>query len=255
MKRLILSALFVACQTAAANAQNCLWPTEKAAFEIVTLKNTLMVAALSCQRTDEYNDFVLRFQPFMQSQQSVVDRYFSRIGGAAGRAQEDGFMTQLSNDESQQGLTMGVQYCAGAAALFNEVLSVADQVALTAIAAQNAPENGGPLMCAGRPAPPAPLAPPPPPVGLEQERQASLRAAQPTIVASSDNQAGALPAPPPPPPHIISGWTAPAMVSATPLPGNAPVSRSVARKTSHYAAAPVKRAKPAAKPVITVVQI
>lgn len=282
MNRVILSVLFVACQCSVAVAQDvtappCLWPKEKAAFEIVTLKNTLMVAALSCGQDNDYNDVMTRFQPFMTAEQTVVDGYFERVGGQGGRAQEDGFITQLSNDASQEGDTLGDGYCSGAAALFDAVLSVPDDTALQALADQNEPQQGGPDTCGTQVATAAPgpdhenerddqpaLAPPDAPAAIPTPPVASPAppAGQAANLAAEMPQAA--PIKPAAPPRIITGWTPPAPVSAVPLPGSSALVADhqptpALRKPEHrlYVAAhhAVPAAKPAVKPTMTVVQI
>jgi len=235
MNRLILSVLFAACQVAAAAARNagpCLAPHEKAAFEIVALKTTLMVAALSCGESHAYNDMMTRFLPFMRAQQAAVDGYFQRVNGPDGRAREDGFMTQLANDASQEGAGLGDGYCGGAAALFDAVLSLPDQAALQALADREAPAQGGPASCGMR-----------------------VAAAAPAPGAES-REDHAVPRP------VITGWAPPAPLAAVKLPGSSPLAagrQAAPRKPVHglYAAArrATSAAKPVAKPVLAVVQI
>jgi len=264
MNRVILSVLFAAYQVSAAAAQSdaapCLYSNEKAAFEIVTLKNTLMVAALSCGQTNAYNDVMTRFQPFMQAQQAVVDAYFQRVSGAGGRQQEDGFMTQLSNDASQEGDTLGDGYCGGAAALFDAVLSVPDQTALQALADQNEPEQGRSDLCGTQVAAAAPV-----PNAGNQEQNDQPALAPPPAYGGQANLAAEVPpppVPPVPPPRIVTNWSPPAPVSAVPLPGSSALvaaHQPALHKPGRHLYAVTHRAVPAAKPVakpgMTVVQI
>ena len=262
MKRLLVSALFVVSQFGNAQAQNCVFANERAAFELVALKNTLMVAALSCGENNEYNDFMTRFQPYMATQQSVMDHYFQRMNGGTAQTDEDEFLTALSNEESQESLDMGPQYCPGAGALFDQILSLRDEGALQSFAASNAPAQGGPGICG---APAAPALPPPEPVvlpGPPASGPAPAAASQASIAQRASEELVVSPDP---------AWQPPAKLQRTPLrpPPGVQVAQagkpgfSFSRRAPHYAiparhvpSAPATApAKPAAKPAVTIVQI
>lgn len=135
MRRFFLSSLFVLGFGGTACGQSCVWPTEKTAFQVIGLKNSLMVAALSCKADDSYNRFMGKYQAVLLDQQRVIDRYFVRGFGLAGQQQEDVFMTRLANEQSDDSLAKGAAYCAGAADEFREVMGLPDAETLTAFAA------------------------------------------------------------------------------------------------------------------------
>jgi hypothetical protein len=265
MKRLLVSALFVVSQFGNAQAQNCVFANERAAFELVALKNTLMVAALSCGENNEYNDFMTRFQPYMATQQSVMDHYFQRMNGGTAQADEDEFLTALSNEESQESLNMGPQYCPGAGALFDQILSLRDEGALQSFAATNAPAQGGPGICgATASAPAAPALPPPEPVvlpgppasGPAPAASSQAASSQASIAQRASEELVVSPDP---------AWQPPAKLQRTPLhpPPGVQVAQagkpgfSFSRRTPHYAipARHVPSAPAPAKPAVTIVQI
>jgi len=263
MKRLLLSAVFVVSQFPNAQAQNCVFANERAAFELVALKNTLMVAALSCGQNNEYNDFMTRFQPYLATQQSVMDHYFARMNGGTAQTDEDTFLTALSNEESQESLTMGPQYCPGAGALFDQILSLRDEGALADFAAANAPAQGGPDMCGAAPSgdPATPALPPPQPVVLPTPPAAGPAPIQPNTIAQRASEELVVSPDP--------AWHPPAKLQSAPL--TAPPGARVAEtgkpaftfphRTPHYAT-PARHipttpslAKPPTKPPVTIVQI
>jgi Tfp pilus assembly protein PilE len=150
MKQVFLSALFAVGFGGSACAQSCVWPSEKSAFEVVGLKNELMVAALSCRAEGSYNQFVGKYQAALQDDQGVLDRYFVRNGGLAGRQQEDGYMTRIANEESGASLAKGAAFCTGAAVEFREVLKLPDAQTLTAFAAGDGDRDVAAMtVCAG----------------------------------------------------------------------------------------------------------
>jgi hypothetical protein len=152
MKKFLLSVAFATGFGGAACGQTCVWPSEKTAFEVVGLQNSLMVAALSCQADDSYNKFMSKYQAALSQQRAVLDRYFVRAGGLAGRQQEDGFMTRLANEHSSESLSQGPAYCAGTTTEFREVLGLPDVETLTAFASGNGgPEVAAMAVCDGTP--------------------------------------------------------------------------------------------------------
>jgi hypothetical protein len=129
-----------------------MWPSEKTAFEVVGLQNSLMVAALSCKADESYNRFMVKFQPVLVVQQGVMDRYFVREGGLAGRQLEDGFMTRLANEHSAESLAKGAGYCTGMATAFREVLGLPDLSRLAAFATgDGGAELASMAVCEGTP--------------------------------------------------------------------------------------------------------
>ena len=107
-----------------ASGQTCMKPAEQQAFHVIALKSSLMVGALSCSQSDQYDEFMTRFQPHILAEQHVVDSYFRRAGGLAGQAQEDDYVTLLANTQSQAGISQGAGFCRAAAAAFQQVLGL-----------------------------------------------------------------------------------------------------------------------------------
>jgi hypothetical protein len=152
MTRFLCSLLFVVGFGGTACGQSCVWPEEKTAFEVIGLQNSLMVAALSCKADHSYDAFMGKFQGVLQDDQGVMDRYFVRVGGLAGRQQEDAYMTQLANEQSGVSLAKGAAYCAGAATKFREVMGLPDAGTLAAFAVGDEDKQVAAMaVCAGTP--------------------------------------------------------------------------------------------------------
>lgn len=94
------------------------------AFNVVGLKSALMVAALSCNQQDKYDAFMGAFQPHVLAEQHVMDGYFRQIGGRAGQAQEDNFVTLLANNQSVTGIAQGSAFCLNNQAEFQQVMAL-----------------------------------------------------------------------------------------------------------------------------------
>ncbi len=136
MRRFLLSVLLAATYGGTAMAQ-CMRPAEEQAFNIIGLKSSLMVGALSCSQRDQYDSFMTEFQPHILAEQHIMDSYFRRIGGHYGQAREDDYVTLLANSQSENGIAEGAAYCAADAAVFKQVLALQTVASLDAYAASN----------------------------------------------------------------------------------------------------------------------
>ncbi len=82
------------------------------AFNVISLKSALMVAALSCADQPKYDAFMTRFQPHVLAAQHVMDAYFHKASGPmSGQQMEDNFITLLANNQSISGIGQGRIFC------------------------------------------------------------------------------------------------------------------------------------------------
>ena len=124
MRRLIISLLLATSYGSAAMAGGCMRSAEQQAFNIIGLKSSLMVAALSCSQRDQYDTFMTEFQPHILAEQHVMDSYFRRTGGHYGQAREDDYVTLLANSQSEAGITEGAVTCKNDSQMFQQVLAL-----------------------------------------------------------------------------------------------------------------------------------
>lgn len=108
--RLLLGGL-AALLAGPAIAQSCLQPAERTAFEVRALQSKLMVTALACGRDADYNAFVRKFQGELAASYRGIQGHFRRTAGNAHQRELDGFITQLANAHSQDGIRAGSQFC------------------------------------------------------------------------------------------------------------------------------------------------
>lgn len=156
MRKLLTATLAVALLAGPAGAQ-CLRPAEQNALDVTWLKSQLMVTSLSCQKQDQYNAFIRRFQPEMAAQDRAMNAYFTRTGGRRAAAARDDYVTQLANSQSQTSLKQGTQFCDRNVAIFDEVMALRDAHELGDFAAAKGivqPINA--TSCTGLPEPVAP---------------------------------------------------------------------------------------------------
>ncbi len=120
-----LTALAFAFSPLAATAAETCKPTsdEKSVF-MRSLQTDLMVAALTCSTSDQYNTFIHQFQSVLKTDADHLRGYYKKRRGKAGAEELNTFVTHLANDESERSIQQGQSaYCDNAAKLFQTVLA------------------------------------------------------------------------------------------------------------------------------------
>jgi len=136
--RFLAAGLAAALLASPAVAQTCVQPAEKAAFDVRALQSQLMVAALTCGQEDQYNAFVNRYKNELGGAYRGINAHYRRTAGARGQSSLDGYITQLANAQSQDGIRQGSNFCRNVAPLFTAALAVpANSEALATLAVQN----------------------------------------------------------------------------------------------------------------------
>lgn len=116
------------------NAPVCVRPPEKAAFEMSTLKSHLTVTAIQCHAEERYNEFVLKYRPDLAGGEKVLSSYFARAYGRRAQSQQDDYITQLANAQSQFAVRSGTLYCPQNIGMFDQVMTVKTGAELPAFA-------------------------------------------------------------------------------------------------------------------------
>ncbi len=95
------------------------------AFNVISLKSALMVAALSCDDQPQYDAFMSTFQPHVLAEQHVIDAYFYKASGPySGQKMEDNFITLLANNQSVSGIAQGRTFCLNSRAEYTAVAAL-----------------------------------------------------------------------------------------------------------------------------------
>ena len=133
--RVLVSGLLALALTGNVAAAQCVRPGDYPAFDVMALKTKLMVTALTCSADEKYNAFVMRYRPELVSQDKALSSFFSRAHGRRARQQQDDYVTQLANSQSQIGLTQGSLFCRYNLGTFDEVMALRSGAELTDFAA------------------------------------------------------------------------------------------------------------------------
>ena len=107
----------------AKTSQFCASEGDLAALNARVLQTELMVAALSCDERQRYNNFITSYQSVLNSRSQALQGMFKRAHGAQGMNRLNAFVTKMANDSSQQVREKGSDYCTYAGELFDEVLA------------------------------------------------------------------------------------------------------------------------------------
>ncbi|EHM01038.1 signal peptide protein, YSIRK family [Acetobacteraceae bacterium AT-5844] len=119
-------------------AQSCLQPAERTAMEVRALQSQLMVAAIACGQTDQYNAFVSRNQRDLAQAFRTVEAHFKRVhGNSQGQRQLDNYITQLANAQSQDGIDQGTFFCSNVTPLFKQAMAETGPARLASVSYQS----------------------------------------------------------------------------------------------------------------------
>lgn len=131
------SAALLSMLSAQAQAiDNCALPNEQAALDTRVLQSELVVAALSCGTSSQYNGFVQKFESELVALGGVFRNYFARIYGPNGEDRMDQAVTRMANIAEVRSMGLGPQYCDYEAQVFATLQGVAP-AQLAAFAAEN----------------------------------------------------------------------------------------------------------------------
>ena len=96
------------------------------------VKQGLMVAALSCDATPRYNQFITSFQAALQSSDRALQTFFRRTVGRGGTAAYHAFKTRLANAASRRSIAHITNFCNGAEQIFQTALDGGGNMTLAA---------------------------------------------------------------------------------------------------------------------------
>jgi hypothetical protein len=115
----------VASSAAAAASGPCKATSDEKSVYMRSLQTDLMVGALTCSTSDQYNSFIHQFQSVLKTDATHLQSYFKKQHGKGGADDLNVFVTHLANDESERSIALGqAAYCDNTARLFQTVLAL-----------------------------------------------------------------------------------------------------------------------------------
>lgn len=111
-------ALFTA--SAASAASSCVTAKDEAALQTRLIQTELMVAALTCKKNPQYNEFVTRHQKELMKTHTALRAFFKKRGG---EEELNSFITRLANDSSKRSIANVKAFCANSATMYDGALS------------------------------------------------------------------------------------------------------------------------------------
>jgi hypothetical protein len=83
--------------------------------------------ATGCKGSDDaYNAFVNRYKPELGANDHALAAYFKRAYGRGAQREQDAYVTNLANSQSQHGVHQGSDFCPRTSAIFREVMTLRD---------------------------------------------------------------------------------------------------------------------------------
>jgi hypothetical protein len=125
--RLTLSGLAVTglLLSPCARAQQCASQSDQTVFDLQALKSSLMVLATGCPDSDHaYNEFVSKYKPELGANDRALAAYFKKVYGRSAQREQDAYVTNLANAQSDSGVHQGSDFCPRTSALFSEVMAL-----------------------------------------------------------------------------------------------------------------------------------
>jgi hypothetical protein len=132
----------------AATAAQCTSGKEQSLSEVLALREHMVMLAVKCGRTDEFETFSRRFLPALRANDTAVSAWFGRKYGAAGPAQKDRYTSRLVDTASRDALSKGEAYCSSAAdRLIDGLTALTPGDDLAKFAAANDPDQTNIGLC------------------------------------------------------------------------------------------------------------
>jgi hypothetical protein len=103
-----------------AYAASCVTAKDEAALQTRLIQTELMVAALTCKKNPQYNEFVTRHQKELMKTHQTIRGFFKKRGGEEAL---NAFFTRLANDSSKRSIANVKAFCETTADMFDGALS------------------------------------------------------------------------------------------------------------------------------------
>src|SRR3954468_10180968 len=126
MKRIRTGVVGLALSSVVANAtaaELCATAQDLTAMQVASVQQKLMVAALSCNDSALYNEFVVAYQPDLLASDLALQAFFLRLNAETGASDYDSFKTKLANNYSLRSGGNTRAYCRTAQATFKAALA------------------------------------------------------------------------------------------------------------------------------------
>lgn len=105
------------------SSEFCASESDLAALNARVLQTELMVAALSCDERERYNNFITFYRSVLTERIQALQGMFKRAYGGEGTDRLNSFVTRMANNSSQKVNDKGTSYCTEAGELFKEALA------------------------------------------------------------------------------------------------------------------------------------
>jgi hypothetical protein len=110
-----------------------------------------MVAALSCEAIDRYNQFITFYQPELQASDRQLQNFFRRLNPRTGTADYHAYKTRMANAASRRSIAHITNFCNGAEVIFQTALDGGPLTLVSFLQTQPVFDNSDYSVCEGVP--------------------------------------------------------------------------------------------------------
>jgi hypothetical protein len=180
-----VTALMLTCMAgnvwaATTDPAGCARPEDMTAIKAAAVQQKLMVAALSCNAIQLYNNFVTAYQKELQNSDRALQNFFRRLNGKTGTEDYHAFKTRLANTSSLQSIGDITAYCASTKEAFDAALNSAKITLAGFVSGQTTSADNTFSPCQIRTADVAATTPPPQNAPLPRGKPVDISPAQGT---------------------------------------------------------------------------
>ncbi|MDA1325468.1 MAG: hypothetical protein O3C34_12030 [Proteobacteria bacterium] len=123
------AALFALTCSGSVYAADCVAPRDRDSQIVRALQSRLMIAALSCNARNDYNQFVNHYQPQLAYHGTGLRKYFRKKHGKSHKRALNKFVTDLANGASQASIKDRSRFCVESRAIFAALKSASSRQA------------------------------------------------------------------------------------------------------------------------------
>ena len=135
---------------ALAASSGCANQNDMTAIKAAAVQQRLMVAALTCNAIQLYNQFVTSYQKELQASDRSLQNFCRRLNRASGTADYHAFKTKLANSSSMQSIGDVQGYCDSAKVTFETALGAARTTLIAFVSAQTTQVDDAYSLCPAR---------------------------------------------------------------------------------------------------------
>ena len=104
------------------HAPICARPAERVAVDVSALVSELQLITMTCGTRAQYNALIPSLRPALATKEKDLGAFFTRAYGKRGRVEQDKYITELANLQSQRVVKSGDRFCSISTSMFEQIM-------------------------------------------------------------------------------------------------------------------------------------